>query len=67
MSESVDVGHIRELHAAVGRGDFQALSTLVHPDVVWEHNLGLGSPEEGVYRGRESVIALHERILEAWR
>ena len=23
-------------------------------DVVWEHNIGSGSPEEGVYRGRET-------------
>lgn len=34
--------------------------------MVWEHNLGGGSPEEGVYRGRDSVMALFERILEPW-
>jgi hypothetical protein len=38
----------------------------MHPDVVWEHNLGTGSPEEGTYRGRERVAELFERIIEPW-
>jgi ketosteroid isomerase-like protein len=44
----------------------RAVSERVHPDVVWEHNIGGGSPDEGVYRGRESVVSLFERILEPW-
>ena len=48
------------------RGDVRMVSDRLHPDVVWEHNLGVGSPEEGVYRGRESVVALLEGILEPW-
>ena len=44
----------------------RTVSSGMHPDVVWEHNLGVGSPEEGVYRGRDSVVALFERILEPW-
>ena len=33
----------------------QTLSAALQPDVVWEHNLGGGTPEEGVYRGRDDV------------
>jgi len=61
-----DVDRIRQVNAAVMARDMDTVSERLHPDVVWEHNLGGGSPEEGVYRGRESVIALLERILEAW-
>jgi ketosteroid isomerase-like protein len=38
----------------------------MHPDAVWEHNPGTGSPEEGVYRGREQISRLFERLLEGW-
>ena len=37
----------------------------MHPDAVWEHNLGSGSPEEGVYQGREAIRRLFERISRA--
>jgi ketosteroid isomerase-like protein len=57
---------IREVNDAVGAGDLRTLHEFLHPDVVWEHNLGAGSPEEGIYRGRESVVALFERIIEPW-
>jgi hypothetical protein len=33
---------------------------------VWEHNVGTGSPEEGVYEGREAIARLLERVLEPW-
>ncbi len=61
-----DVKVIRQVNDAVASGDVQAVRELMHDDVVWEHNIGGGSPEEGVYRGRESVIALFARILEPW-
>jgi ketosteroid isomerase-like protein len=61
---NVDV--IREFNDAVAKGDAELAAGRLHPDVVWEHNLGAGSPEEGVYRGRESVIELFERIVEPW-
>lgn len=57
---------VRELHEAVERQDWNALRQRMHPDVVWRHNIGVGSPEEGEYEGRESVIALYERIVEPW-
>jgi ketosteroid isomerase-like protein len=63
---SSDVDQVRKLYEAVGSGDLETVSALLAPDVLWEHNLGVGSPEEGVYSGRDSVIQLLRRILEAW-
>jgi ketosteroid isomerase-like protein len=61
-----DVDVIGEIYDAVAKGDPGAVAGRLHPDIVWEHNIGTGSPEEGVYRGRESVIRLFERIVETW-
>jgi ketosteroid isomerase-like protein len=57
---------ISAFNEAIAAADIPSVSERLHPDVVWEHNLGGGSPEEGVYRGRESVLALFERIVEPW-
>src|SRR5262245_43577391 len=38
----------------------------MHPDAVWEHNPGTGSPEEGTYEGRDDIAALFRRVLEGW-
>jgi ketosteroid isomerase-like protein len=57
---------MRRLNDTIASGDLRTASALVHPDVVWEHNVGVGSPEEGVYRGREAVLQLYERIIEPW-
>jgi ketosteroid isomerase-like protein len=63
---SPDPRAIRVVNAAVAERDLATVSKLMHPDVVWEHNIGSGTPEEGVYRGRESVVGLLERLLEPW-
>jgi ketosteroid isomerase-like protein len=63
---SSDADLIREINEAVATGDIQAISERMHPDVVWEHNIGAGTPEEGVYRGRANVAELLERIIEPW-
>jgi ketosteroid isomerase-like protein len=57
---------VREMNDAVERQDLEALAKRMHPDVVWSHNVGVGTIEEGEYKGRESVVALFERILEPW-
>jgi ketosteroid isomerase-like protein len=57
---------IAQVNEAISKRDFERFSTFLHPDVVWEQNLGGGSPEEGVYRGREEVVRLLERIVEPW-
>jgi len=61
-----DFDRIRQVGDAINAGDVRRAGMFLDPDVVWEHNIGVGSPEEGVYRGRESAIALYERILEPW-
>jgi len=61
-----DVEVIREVNDAVATGDLRAVVQRLHPDVVWEHNIGAGSPEEGLYQGRDDVIGLFERIVETW-
>jgi ketosteroid isomerase-like protein len=63
---TADEDVLRRMNDAVGSGDVQAFSEGLHPDVVWEHNIGGGSLEEGTYRGREAVVQLFERILEPW-
>ena len=57
---------LRQMYDAVAAGDMRAFSERLHPEVVWEHNIGGGSLEEGTYRGRESVTHLFERIIEPW-
>jgi ketosteroid isomerase-like protein len=64
MTDGPDL--VREFNAAVERRDLPAIARRTHPDLVWSHNVGVGTPEEGVYAGRASVIALFERILEPW-
>jgi ketosteroid isomerase-like protein len=63
---SSDEALIREVNDAVAAGDLQRTIAWLHPEVVWEHNLGGGTPEEGVYRGRDEVASLLERIVEPW-
>ena len=61
-----NVDTIRGVNDAIARGDLEAMAAHLHPDAVWEHNIGVGSLEEGVYEGRESVVRLYERIVEPW-
>jgi ketosteroid isomerase-like protein len=61
-----DFDRIRSINDAMQAGDLQSVSESLHPEVVWEHNLGVGSPEEGVYRGRDNVVSLLGRILDTW-
>ena len=45
--------------------DDEVVSQLA-PDVEWHHNIGLGSPLEGIYRGREEVLELSTSIRESF-
>jgi ketosteroid isomerase-like protein len=60
------VDQVHELNEAAGAGDFARFADAMHPEAVWEHNPGSGSPEEGVYEGREQIIRLFRRIYEGW-
>jgi ketosteroid isomerase-like protein len=61
-----DTDNIRELNEAVATDDLRGFTERMHPDAVWEHNIGSGSPEEGVYEGRDEIRKLFERVLEGW-
>jgi ketosteroid isomerase-like protein len=50
-----------------GAEDIDGAVENMDPDVEWEHQPGTGAPEEGVYRGREQVRRLLERLREAWQ
>jgi ketosteroid isomerase-like protein len=60
------VDHVRELNDAVCAKDFVRFTNGMHPDAVWVHNPGSGSPEEGEYRGRERIRKLFDRVYEGW-
>ncbi len=64
MTSTLDL--VSALNDAVERRNWEAVRQQLHPDVVWRHNIGVGSPEEGEYRGLEAVLALYERITEMW-
>jgi ketosteroid isomerase-like protein len=36
------------------------------PDVEWHHQMGLGTPAEGIYRGREEVLELSTTIRDSF-
>jgi ketosteroid isomerase-like protein len=57
---------LREYGNAVAAADVAGLRGMLHPDAVWEHNLGSGSPEEGVYEGKDGIVGLFTRIVEVW-
>ena len=65
-SLGAELRHLGDYGAAVEAGDFDRMRELLHPDVVWEHNLGSGSVEEGTYEGNEAILALFDRIIEVW-
>jgi ketosteroid isomerase-like protein len=48
------------------RGADDEISRQLAPDVEWHHNVGLGSPLEGIYRGREEVIDLWAAIRDSF-
>jgi ketosteroid isomerase-like protein len=64
--ENPEILALRRTFDAISAGDIKTAAQGLHPDIVWEHNPGVGSPEEGTYRGREEVAALFARIVAAW-
>lgn len=49
-----------------GEGADDELARRLAPDVEWHHNVGLGTPLEGVYRGREEVLELFAAIRDSF-
>jgi ketosteroid isomerase-like protein len=50
-----------------GAEDIDGAVENMDPEIEWDHQPGTGAPEEGVYRGREEVRSLLERLREAWQ
>jgi ketosteroid isomerase-like protein len=49
-----------------GRGADDELARQIAPDVEWHHNLGVGTPLEGIYRGRGQVLELFNAIRDSF-
>ena len=48
------------------RGGDEELARQLAPDVEWQHNVGVGTPLEGIYRGREQVLELFNAIRDSF-
>ena len=48
-----------------GAADDEIASRLA-PDVEWHHQIGLGTPAEGIYRGREAVLELSATFRDSF-
>jgi hypothetical protein len=44
----------------------EELARQLAPHIEWHHNIGLGTPLEGVYRGRAEVLALFTAIRDSF-
>ena len=48
------------------RGADDEVARQLAPDVEWHHNIGAGSPLEGIYRGRKEVLELSTAIRDSF-
>jgi len=48
------------------QGADDEIARTLAPDVEWHHNIGLGTPLEGIYRGREEVLELSMTIRDSF-
>ncbi len=48
------------------QGADDEVARLLAHDVEWHHNVGLGTPLEGVYHGREEVLELFKAIRDSF-
>jgi ketosteroid isomerase-like protein len=62
--ENVEV--VRRSLAAFNDGDYEASLSHFAPDAEWEHNVGLGTPMEGTYRGHAALRDFWNRLFEAF-
>jgi ketosteroid isomerase-like protein len=60
--ENVEI--VRASFAAWNAGDMDAVSELLHPDVI--ARMPEGWPEPGPFKGREAVMRQGERMRDAW-
>jgi ketosteroid isomerase-like protein len=48
------------------KGADEEVAHQLAPDVEWHHNVGLGTPLEGIYRGRQEVLELSTAIRDSF-
>jgi len=48
------------------KGDDDEVARQLAPDIEWHHQIGLGTPMEGIYRGREEVLGLSTAIRDSF-
>lgn len=51
MTERENVETVRQNFELWSRGADDELARQIAPDVEWHHNVGMGTPLEGIYRG----------------
>jgi ketosteroid isomerase-like protein len=64
LQANVDI--VRQVLAAVNRSDWDMALRFYDTDATWEHNLGTGSPMEGIYRGHAGIRSLWESAAEVF-
>jgi ketosteroid isomerase-like protein len=57
---------VRQSFELVNQGADEAFARYLAPDVEWQHNVGLGTLLEGIYRGREEVLAFFKATRESF-
>ncbi|MFJ9344276.1 nuclear transport factor 2 family protein [Streptomyces sp. NPDC101733] len=62
MSEHPDRALIRRAYEAFGKGDMEAMGTLMTADVI--HHVPGSNPMSGHHKGREAVLDLYRRLGE---
>jgi ketosteroid isomerase-like protein len=62
--ENVDLA--RRNFELVTQGADDEVARRLAPNVEWHHNIGLGTPMEGVYHGREEVLVLFRALRESF-
>jgi ketosteroid isomerase-like protein len=56
----------RQTWALWSEGADEEVARRLAPDVEWHHQIGIGTPAEGIYRGREEVLQLSAMIRDSF-
>jgi ketosteroid isomerase-like protein len=62
--ENVDLA--RRSWELASQGADDEVARYLAPDVEWHHNIGLGTPMEGTYHGRDEVLAFVRALRESF-
>ena len=62
--ENVEI--VRRTFDLWSRGADDEFVRNIAPDVEWHHNIGVGTPLEGVYHGRSQVLGLFDTIRDSF-